>query len=325
MKAESRNYWLDTLRGISCIAVVIFHLNEPIPFQNNIYQSVAKYGWLGVPVFFIVSGYCIQLAASRSTSALNFIVKRFLRIYPPYIFSIFLVLCVGVFRKFATGINDVAVLPHSLQAWLITLSLMTKPASSIPTMNWVYWTLTYEVVFYLIVAFSLMNKQLKIPILFTFAFLSMIPSSEHYFFALSQFSFFSLGISLYELNYGKRTEAIALLLLSATGIAIKQPILTVAVAFFSCLSILLSFSNSGIKLSQKNWFSRAGETSYSLYLSHVPVGCFLLIQFRTGLWVKILPLHIFYDLMTLIVCLFVAKILYNLVEKPSMLLAKRYK
>ncbi|MBC7879701.1 MAG: acyltransferase [Anaerolineae bacterium] len=314
---------MDTLRGISCIAVVIFHLNEPIPFQNNFYQSFAKFGWMGVPVFFIVSGYCIQLAAARSNSALSFFGKRFFRIYPPYIFSIILVLSVCAIKKLTIGVNDVTVLPSSFPAWIATILLMTNPASSIPTINWVYWTLTYEVIFYLIVSISLLNKRMRLPTLYIFAFLSVIPGSEHYFFVLNQFSFFSLGASLNELNRGNRAESISLFILSILGILLKQPPVSLVVASLSYFSILFSLNDSEKKITRENWFSQVGEASYSLYLSHVPIGCYLLLQFRTGLWIEFLPLHIFYDLVVLATCLIAAKILYNLVEKPSMLIAKK--
>ena len=63
-----RNGWLDVARGLSAAAVAIFHFNEPIEFENNFYQVVAKYGWLGVISFFVISGFCVRQTADRCSS-----------------------------------------------------------------------------------------------------------------------------------------------------------------------------------------------------------------------------------------------------------------
>lgn len=48
------------------------------------------FGWIGVPVFFVVSGFCIHLSYQRATdkSVSVFYLKRFFRIYPPYLVAL---------------------------------------------------------------------------------------------------------------------------------------------------------------------------------------------------------------------------------------------
>ena len=50
------------------------------------------YGWSGVSVFFVVSGFCIHLSHQRNKEKgwLSFANSRFFRIYPPYILAILL-------------------------------------------------------------------------------------------------------------------------------------------------------------------------------------------------------------------------------------------
>src|SRR5262245_59887486 len=55
---------LDFWRGVACLLVVVFHASydvrvadEPQPFRA-IFRAVS-YLWLGVPMFFVISGYCI--------------------------------------------------------------------------------------------------------------------------------------------------------------------------------------------------------------------------------------------------------------------------
>ena len=108
-----------------------------------------------MPLFFVISGYCIATIASKETRVGAFLAGRFTRVYFPYWASLAVVLGTVAIRYLWTGTNDVTPLPRDSWSWLATLILVTHPASSVPTINWVYWSLTYEVAFYLIVALGL--------------------------------------------------------------------------------------------------------------------------------------------------------------------------
>lgn len=74
---------LDTLRCIAVFGVVIYHLNP----------SWLPGGYSGVDVFFVISGFLIASSLKLDTEIKNqdvfaFFKRRFLRIYPLYIFSI---------------------------------------------------------------------------------------------------------------------------------------------------------------------------------------------------------------------------------------------
>ena len=75
------------------LAVLLFHsLNayppDALPIGFKALQAVTEWGWLGVHVFFAISGWCIaeRLAKGRRTgeSGRHFAAERFLRIYPTY-------------------------------------------------------------------------------------------------------------------------------------------------------------------------------------------------------------------------------------------------
>ena len=69
----------------------MFYVAEPSsPSKGDLFNLtvwIAKRMWLGVPIFFVISGYCIagsiQSLQSKSGGLLQFAQKRFLRIYPP--------------------------------------------------------------------------------------------------------------------------------------------------------------------------------------------------------------------------------------------------
>ncbi len=94
---------LDGLRGIAILLVILGHIeliNGPfLPTINNIsskpeelFWYITKFGWIGVDLFFVISGYLItKIIITQINSpkdALNFFARRFIRIYP--LFTIFL-------------------------------------------------------------------------------------------------------------------------------------------------------------------------------------------------------------------------------------------
>ncbi len=87
---------LDLWRGVACLLVVFCHsvyyarvsADSPVQVAASGVVGVARWGWLGVPLFFVISGYCISAcvdsARRRQTGAGEYFWRRFRRIYPPY-------------------------------------------------------------------------------------------------------------------------------------------------------------------------------------------------------------------------------------------------
>ena len=78
---------LDGMRGLAILFVVLFHAfyrwSEIEPWQiNPILRSLSSYGWIGVELFFIISGYVIFLTLDRNLSMLSFVKKRWFRLFP---------------------------------------------------------------------------------------------------------------------------------------------------------------------------------------------------------------------------------------------------
>ena len=83
-------YWIDFLRFLSVLLVIVIHVSTPLvnnwrkaPFQDfmvgNIYDSLAR---VSVPVFFMVSGY---LLLNKQESVVSFYRKRMKKIFVPFI------------------------------------------------------------------------------------------------------------------------------------------------------------------------------------------------------------------------------------------------
>ena len=71
-------------------------------------------GWAGVPVFFVVSGFCIHLSFSRNPSWRNFGIRRFFRIYPPYFFAVLLFALVIPWSRSDDGFSGAAQIGNHL-------------------------------------------------------------------------------------------------------------------------------------------------------------------------------------------------------------------
>ncbi|KST63318.1 hypothetical protein BC008_39230 [Mastigocoleus testarum BC008] len=171
---QSRLTSIDALRGLAALIIVIYHA-RPI-FWIGLAQTWRSYGlspninaWLGyatfplsfgglaVDLFFVLSGYCIHRRgarnlASNSHSKLNlrqFFLRRFLRIYPVYFFSLCVTAIVDYYIIFNNPELVISGQENSLFSFLT--SLLSLQGLVAPTFgsNTVFWTLALEIHFYL--------------------------------------------------------------------------------------------------------------------------------------------------------------------------------
>lgn len=94
------------------------------------------------------SGFSVFKSAMGAQNLSEYARRRFWQIYPPYIASLVTVLTLVVLRKISSGESDFIAIPKSLSAIIATLTLTTAPVSKHETINWVHWTLSYEIASY---------------------------------------------------------------------------------------------------------------------------------------------------------------------------------
>src|SRR5579872_2203437 len=87
------DFAIDILRTISILAVIIIHTSTKIiAWSHNDLNSYAFAFWLNqifrfaVPLFFLISGYVLELNYSHNKSYFVYIKKRVNKIFIPYIF-----------------------------------------------------------------------------------------------------------------------------------------------------------------------------------------------------------------------------------------------
>ena len=143
---HSRLGWLDALRGFAALCVVFDHGSTLmlLPVRDFLYRWL-DLGEYGVFVFFLVSGYIIPASLERKGSVRGFWTSRLFRLYPMYAVALGLATV-----AYLTGYGTIRGAEHhpgqSVSAWLLMLpNLLTGP--NVPNVT---WTLSYEMVFYLL-------------------------------------------------------------------------------------------------------------------------------------------------------------------------------
>jgi peptidoglycan/LPS O-acetylase OafA/YrhL len=122
---------VDVLRALAALAVLFGHVPHQFAGAPSRLRTAAllplDFGYLGVPLFLVISGFCIHLAAARAVgtgaqvSWARFWRRRFFRLYPPYLVAG--VLSLGLY--FALGAATYA--PHERVAdarWDVTTHLL---------------------------------------------------------------------------------------------------------------------------------------------------------------------------------------------------------
>jgi peptidoglycan/LPS O-acetylase OafA/YrhL len=151
---------IDALRGIAALGVVLYHAVQQTGGTRNYIlkwpalgvQFLSSYGYVGVFLFFVISGFCIHLQWARANAAGNpievqfatFWKRRIRRLYPPYLIALVLYL---LFAALNSGIHLTTFFGYDLVMHVLMLhNLDQKTCYSI---NGVFWTLAVEEQLYL--------------------------------------------------------------------------------------------------------------------------------------------------------------------------------
>ena len=159
MESGQRLTLLDALRGLASLSVAVFHIYSfsgvgahLAEIAPNWLDAVFKHGGLGVDVFFVISG--IAIAASVGSAPITwryigrFALRRSIRLDPPYWATLALASVILALDGRAPSMGRVLV--HVFYAQTIVGQAQIVS---------VFWTLTYEVQFYLVFVLAVMFGQ----------------------------------------------------------------------------------------------------------------------------------------------------------------------
>src|SRR5690349_1424266 len=152
---------IDALRGVAALGVVLYHAveqgkhvlpNNLFQYPVRLVQYASSFGYIGVFLFFVISGFCIHLQWCRlrsngeesSVAFGKFWKRRIRRLYPPYVIALFLFLSLAALT---TGISFTRFFIYDSVMHLLMLhNLDPRTCYSI---NGVFWTLAIEEQLYL--------------------------------------------------------------------------------------------------------------------------------------------------------------------------------
>ncbi len=291
-KHENYYQFLDALRGIAIVLVIIHHvgLHFPTLMNDAVAEQLVRIGWSGVDIFFAISGYLITkilMDAHQQQDIKRFFIKRFFRIVPLYFFAIF------IYYIFGYVLND----PNISRLWLSTLFLTgwAIPFLGREAVAYVItWSLSVEESAYLFFGFvSTCGPVVFTRILFGLIVMSLVlrwvivdaalfEFQNVYYFPLTRIDSIAFG-GLVAMNIIKSNRTLLLGCLSAVFVLVLYYWLSVAGQWDRSVAIFgytaLAFSSALVVSyaitveNSKNLFVRMlthiGQRSYFIYLFHV--------------------------------------------------------
>jgi peptidoglycan/LPS O-acetylase OafA/YrhL len=308
---------LDALRGLAALGVCALHFasrEDAMPI--SLVRNAAQIGWYGVPMFFVISGFIIPYSLKRNGYRLmdygKFLLKRIIRLDPPYLVSILLCIVLGYLASATPGYSGPAFRPSVLQV-ILHLGYLNV-FFGYPWLNGIYWTLAIEIQYYVVIGllFPLIaspRREVRTAILGLVAVLAFLSSDGR--FIVPWLFLFLIGIITFEFHCGMVDRSVYLLWLASFAAGASYVNGPAVAASGVATSLLLAF----VKIKSPAFLLFFGEISYSLYLVHLPLGNRVI---NLGLRYAHSPLSkVALEIIAFVIVTSTAWLLYKYVEKPS--------
>ena len=142
------------MRGVAAIAVAVFHLGAGLGIEAI--RTIFSWGWLGVDVFFVISGFVIPLSlhgrGHRLRDFPTFLLRRMIRLEPPYLASI--LLTIVLWHASAALPSFAGSAPTYSLAQLGFHLFYLIPFTGYDWLTPNYWALAYEFAFYIVIGLT---------------------------------------------------------------------------------------------------------------------------------------------------------------------------
>jgi len=343
---------LDGLRAIAVVMVMLYHYYTrwapplaPVnyyPYSNR-FAGWFRYGYFGVNLFFIISGFVIFYTLEKSQSLRDFWIKRLTRLFPAMLvcslISYFLIPVIDAQNRFGylhskTALDFLPSLTFTHpELWA---KLLNNP--DIRNISGVYWSLWVEVCFYLCASLLYFVKRpyflrswmlFLIPVTALKIYRELMGSTPpdtiavrwltraaNYFNFCSVSAYFSLGILFYSLFFHKKIPITAVIICTVSVLVelyflkdAEKILLQLAISFF----MLLIYAPACLAWLQNRYIVRLGIISYSVYLLHESIGLLLINKLSSFVPQQLTPVI---PVVVLLIMVASCALLYRFYEKP---------
>ncbi|QDS96099.1 Acyltransferase family protein [Roseimaritima multifibrata] len=344
MHIPRRFLFVDGLRGVAATWVVLFHAykgghlpNLAATLPDWLLIFLFQWGKFGVAIFFVLSGFVIahslRDAAVTPGYLVRFMARRSIRLDPPYFASIILVLALAFVSAKVKHEEIILPKPQVVAAHLVYL----QDLLGMEQISDVFWTLCYEIQFYLVLCILLGLSQFfgrkgRAIVFIPAAIVSLIWGlgiitqnpiqglfvNLWYGFLLGVFSYWAWAKKIPKAWF---TTYAAVILASAVYRVDKFAIVCVSTA---TLLFICGETNRMEHWLKWRWIQFFGLVSYSLYLIHNPItgASFFLLK-------KKIPATTANEYLMLCIavgiCLATAFVMWFVVERPFIKLSRHVK
>jgi peptidoglycan/LPS O-acetylase OafA/YrhL len=356
MKPDTKNRYAfaDGLRGLAALWVVLYHLlhgDHVTQLSTFIGQTLTavlfEYGNLGVPVFFVLSGFVMAVTTNAKMMGLanssKFMFRRLVRLSPPYYFSVFLsLIAIYVKMRYVDNSIEFPNIPN-----IISHLFYLQEFLGYKEINIVFWTLCYEIQFYLVFSLILFlasrfeQKSLEHSlILVSFTLLGILWFTLHHYagsldtyvnthklFLRYWYAFCAGAVAGWAITRKHKAfqiyAALFYIITLLAGILKSDPFAVTAGITALAIHLALHFNKMDSWLNFK-YLQLLGLISYSLYLVHN-----ILLGIIARVIRKFLHFGVIADTVVLTTCLaaclLFAYLMYVIIEKPVIKISQKIK
>jgi peptidoglycan/LPS O-acetylase OafA/YrhL len=343
-KGQQRIGYLDGLRGIAILLTAAWHFLGPI-YQMHLPYSRAfewwpgvRYGWAGVNLFFLISGYVIFITLERCTGFVDFILRRWVRLFPAMLVATAVI--------YAARLTIGGAMPggEGHAADILSGLSLTNPfyfryfGFEIVSLDGAFWSLYVEAAFYVVIGLLffrvgwarsiaglivLYALSLIVPVLVNRYHLgpwARVPALFFYHGGFQNFGWFASGA----LFLKARVHSDRGLFWMAVAIGVCSACTTMLpggmernsrLALFGALILFAGVQHVGLlqRVLEAKWILWLGFVSYPFYLTHSAMGVGLIATIGAtapGLPAILLPI------LALAIMLFIAWVIAAKAEPP---------
>ncbi len=281
---------MDGLRGLAILAVLLFHayVSDPahLPFGERYTFIPIRLGWVGVQLFFLISGYVILMTLTKCSTIIEFASRRWWRLFPAMLIASFIILWFDL---------TVGVGPYTQRTWVNLLPgllfvnpsiIHTLTGKVIDSMDVTFWSLYVEVCFYVVFssAYFILGSTMAIVgvfVLFALTYFAELIASGGDLFSRAaaaadwlgfiHFGWFASGAMFYRFSKDRSSVLFALAVAAGavSAITAKYPL----PEKLGLLFVVILFASAVLSLNIQRLLSSRillffGFISYPLYLVH---------------------------------------------------------